>query len=292
MGFFSKLKYAPRALRARRAAMSRGLPGLALDGYGRRLGLRLAARGDSHGIELLVHPVDALRYHELDFAARALPAGARACLDVSSPRLFSLWVAESRPGAAIELMNPDPTDLGRTERTVRTLGIRNLRTRVAPVEALEPDRTFDAIWSISVVEHIGGEGDVAAVRRLHDALRPGAPLILTVPVDRTFEDEYRDRDEYGLGAAEAPGRYFFQHVYDERAVADRLVAAAPWARAELRWYGEREPGAWRRFEDQWRAEGFKAIVEDARFAAEAFQEYPSFAAMPGFGVCGLVLTRG
>jgi SAM-dependent methyltransferase len=291
MAFLKKLKYAPRAFRARAFAARHGLPGLDLDAYGRRLGLRLAGRGDSHGVELLVHPIDSVRYFEFGFAARALPAGAKECLDVSSPRLFSLWMAETHPGVTVDLLNPDAADLGRTERTVRKLGIDNVRCRVAAVEGLDPAARFDAIWSISVVEHIPGDGDTAAVRRLHDALRPGAPLILTVPVARAFTDEYRERDVYGLGRTQERGRYFFQHQYDEGAIGERLVSAAPWAKVELRWFGEREPGTWQRFEERWMADGFAAIVEDARFVAEQFQEFPSFSAMPGVGVCGLVLTR-
>lgn len=292
MGFFSKLRYAPRAFRARAVAVRRSLPGLELDSAGRRLGLRLAFRLDSYGIELLVHPIDNTRYFEFAFAAAAVPRGARSCLDVSSPRLFSLWLADANPALEIEVVNPDRSDLGRTEKTARRLGLRNLTCRAMPVEALEKHRRFDAIWSISVVEHIPGDGDTAAVRRLHDALLPGAPLLLTVPVARAFRDEYRDRDEYGLLAPDLRGRYFFQHVYDERALSERIVAAAPWAKVETRWYGERKLGTWRRFEERWLREGFSAIAEDARFVAEEFQEYPTYAAMPGDGACGLVLTRG
>ena len=292
MGFFSKLRYAPRAFRARAAAVRRGAPGLEIDSAGRRLGVRLALRLDRHGVELLVHPIDSTRYFEFAFAAAAVPEKARSCLDVSSPRLFSLWLANRNREVEIDLINPDAGDLDRTRKTVRRLGLSNVRCRPIAVDALDAGRRFDAIWSISVVEHIPGDGDTAAVRRLHDALHTGAPLVLTVPVARAFRDEHRENDEYGLLAPEAQGRYFFQHVYDERALHDRIVAVAPWAKVETRWYGEREPGTWRRFEERWIREGFPAIVEDARFVAEQFQEYPSFAAMPGDGVCGLVLTRG
>ena len=50
----------------------------------------------------------------------------------------------------------------------------------ARAEALPfPDATFDALVSLDVVEHV--DDDVAALREYHRVLKPGAPLVLTVP---------------------------------------------------------------------------------------------------------------
>lgn len=72
-----------------------------------------------------------------------------------------------------------------------------------------PENRFDAVISISVIEHVGlsgygdpeqNEGDRVAVRKLITALKPGGRLYFTVPV----------------GRVRTVGRYY--RVYDNRAL--------------------------------------------------------------------------
>jgi SAM-dependent methyltransferase len=61
---------------------------------------------------------------------------------------------------------------------------RRARDSVAVLAALAealpfPDAVFDALVSLDVVEHV--DDDVAALREYRRVLRPGAPLVLTVP---------------------------------------------------------------------------------------------------------------
>ena len=44
-----------------------------------------------------------------------------------------------------------------------------------------PDGGFDAAVSVSVIEHIRGNGDTTAMRELARVLRPGGTLVLTFP---------------------------------------------------------------------------------------------------------------
>ena len=60
---------------------------------------------------LLFWPMDSTRYFECDFMWSAL-SGSRITryLDVSSPRLFPVILANTHQGLAADLMNPDPKE--------------------------------------------------------------------------------------------------------------------------------------------------------------------------------------
>jgi SAM-dependent methyltransferase len=282
----------PRAYAAYRAGVRARIPGLDLDRFGRRVGLEMLARREPLGGAYLLHPVDIVRYFEFDLALSALPRTAGEFLDVSSPRLFSMFVARREPTARITVINPDASDADLTRRMARALRLPNVDVRPIAIEALEEGRPIDCAWSLSVVEHIGDEpGDSAAIANLHRRLAPGGILVVSVPSAREFRTEYRDEDVYGTEPGRKDGRYFFQRVYDERAIRARLVAAAPWRDVQLRWFGETTPGWFTAYERRWAAEGLPFVVDDPRFIAAHFREYGDWSEMPGDGVCGLVLRK-
>jgi SAM-dependent methyltransferase len=302
------LQLTRRFLKARAAvryARAHNLPGLDFDRYGRSVGRRLLARLSPGCAGYLVAPVANVRYWEFPFTLAHVPEGASRCLDVSSPRLFSYYVAHQRPDATVDVINPDPQDYAFTAATARRLGLRNLDVRRAGVDVLDGDPTagmrgpYDCVWSISVIEHIDGAyTETQAVRWMFDALRPGGRLILTVPVQPAYEDEYRDSDLYstrgaGDGAATGAGagRYFFQRVYDEAAIRRRIIQGVGREPSVVRWYGERTPGKFREMERALIARGLEAAIDDPRQMADHYQEYPSWGAMPGFGICGLVFEK-
>ena len=76
------------------------------------------------------------------------------------------------------------------------LGPKNLHLEALDLRsALSDGKTYDCIWSLSVVEHIAGQyDDRYAIQAMYKALEPGGRMILTVPVDRLFWDEYRVQD--------------------------------------------------------------------------------------------------
>jgi hypothetical protein len=280
------------------------------DRYGRRLGRRLLARLTPGCLGYLVAPVSNVRYWEYPFAMECLPPDPRVCLDVSSPRLFSYYVSERYPRAVIDMLNPDPQDFAFSRDTARRIGLRNLHVRQSGADVLAGQPVadmhgppYDAIWSISVIEHIAGAYDERqALRWMWGALRPGGRLILTVPVDRAHEDEYRDIDTYSTqggggdggdstnGGAPA-GKYFFQRVYDEASIADRITNTIGQLPNVIRWYGETRPGKFRELERGIMSRGLDAAVHEPREMADHFRTYASWAEMPGFGICGLMFEK-
>ena len=126
---------------------------------------------------------------------------------------------------------------------------------------------------------------------MYDHLRPGGRLIVTVPVDRRYRVERRERAEYGFGQPDETGQVFFQHVYDEDALEAHLLSALPIRPARIGWFGELTPGRFAAYERRWQHDGLNCTVDDPREFSDHYREFDSWQAMPGFGVCGLMWEK-
>lgn len=283
-----------RSLFATGAAIVLRAPGQRFGIFGRQAGLRAVAAGQKDGAGLLLTPVHIVRYWEFPFALRNMPAFAGSYLDVGSPRLFSLYVASRRRTAQIRVINPDASDVAETASLVKALGLRNVAVeRRAIAELAGETRRYDAIWSISVIEHIPGDGDHDAMAQMYELLGPGGRLLVTVPTDRRTWDEFRERDTYQLGVPHGAQGYFFQHWYDEQAIGERLVSPLVRLGATVRmeWFGERRAGRFAAYEQDWIRRGHAVTVNDPLEIARGYRAYPSWRDMPGQGICGIALTR-
>lgn len=281
-----------RSIRSERYARNSGTLGMEFAGLGRRIGLRALLARDPVALDMLLTPVNIVRYWEFPFTRRHLPEPPGRCLDVSSPRLFSLFAATHLGPTSIRIINPDARDASETERLAAVSKLTSIRVDQVPVGAIEGARDqYDSIWSISVVEHIAGDGDVEAMRLMFEALAPGGRLIVTVPVDRRAWSEYRDEDVYGLGLPREPEGYFFQRWYDELAVKTRLMDPLPSTPSCVEWFGERVAGRFAEYERDWIRRGHQRTVDDPREITDWFASYGRWADMPGQGVCGLVIEK-
>jgi ubiquinone/menaquinone biosynthesis C-methylase UbiE len=171
----------------------------------------------------VVVPLDPSRYLELPETRRELGAqpGERV-LDLASPKLLA--VALARSGVEVTSVDQLPDEIERWRRLAPSEP--NLRFEVADGRELPfEDERFDHAYSISVLEHIPGGGDAAALGELARVVKPGGRVVLTLPYARHGWDEYRDRPLYADHGPSPNGRYFFQRWYDDAGV-ERLVAAA------------------------------------------------------------------
>lgn len=201
----------------------------ALARYSVALGARALPRGPRREAAWRIWmPLDVDRVRELPWVGQRIVAAApRRVLDIASPKLLACWLAEYTQAEVVG------TDLWAAEvdawRALTTAadpsGSRwaRLRLEAADGTALPyEDASFDAAYSSSVIEHIPGDGDSAAMRELARVLRPGGVLALTFPYRREHEDEFVEHDLYGQRYDGTP--IFFQRHYSAESVERRLLA--------------------------------------------------------------------
>lgn len=152
---------------------------------------------------------------------------------------------------------------------------------------------YRCITSLSVVEHIDGEyDDRQAVAWMTNALAPGGTLVLTVPVAKTYREEYRSHPVYPA-QPRIPGRgYFFQRWYDEESLRKRLFGGLSGLRVrDLTFAGEVQPGLYEDYQRQLRKSGVRARRKDASWFYKTFAEFERWKDLPGMGICGIVATK-
>lgn len=281
------------AARAYQHGMKCSASGMSFDRFGRGAGLRLLQRGHFDGLKWLLRPMVLERYFEFPYVLERISDGA-ACLDVSSPRLFSMYVALKKKPGSILMINPDPRDISQSAATVRWLGLRNTRCECRGIESLEETAAqYDCIWCISAIEHIRDSrvDDSYAAKVMYRALRPGGRLIITTVVDRRYWEEYRSSDSYGTQKLAERGKYFFQRWYDENAIQRRLCAALGQPPREMKWFGEVRPGVYDSVIARWLSGDWTAPMDSPRIVADCYREYASFRDMPGKGVACFFFTK-
>jgi SAM-dependent methyltransferase len=187
------------------------------------LGLRhLVRRGYAReAVIRIVVPLDPSRYLEFPDTLRELAAvPGDHVLDLASPKLVATSLA--RAGVRVTSVDELPSEI-ETWRSL-TRGIDGLEFGVADGRALPfEDESFDHAYSISVLEHIPGDGDAAALRELARVVRPGGRIVVTLPYDETYSEDWRQSAVYVDHGGEQ-GQHFFGRWYDAAHI-DALVAA-------------------------------------------------------------------
>lgn len=285
------------ALRSYHYAKRRNISSLAFDRLGRRLGVMQAFRGRlRRGLREILNPISLVRYFEFDFCLRQLPRSPRTILDVSSPRLFPLYLATQITNAKFILLNPDPYDIEITRYFVKLLGLRNVETRNQDLHGLLSTYkgTVDFLTSISVLEHIAGEyDDKIAMALMLEYLKPGGVFVLTVPLSKSkqHEDEYFSDSNMPYkgthNVRNEDGRFFFQRLYSAISINERLLSQLRGQEAYLEWWGERKKGIYKSYRYSSRYnQGY-----DCRAFVDNFIKYNSYQQMPGMGICGIRIVK-
>ena len=270
-------------------AKKRNMVGLTFAYFGRQLGYNLLKKFSRLGISYVLTPVNIVRYFEFPFVWSCLPKPIYNCLDIGSPRLFS----QRYPEAHILMINPDLNDISQTTEIISNIHLKNITAKCAGVDSLSfTQAKFDCIWSISVIEHIADTyDDKFAIRSMYDSLNDGGVLIITVPVDRVFWNEYREYDYFGMQRQRIRGKYFFQRWYDKSAIWERLVASIGQEPRIVRWFGETVPGSFINHQDRWMRHGYNCTVDDPIEIMDHYRDFPTWEEMPGMGVCGLMFEK-
>jgi len=207
-----------------------------------RLGLTWLARGlrggggwahPRAGLYRLLVPLEPWRYYELARVVREPFAGD--CLDVASPKLLASLLRHEGRGrwTAVDLFSQE---IARWRALDPALDLR-----VEDARALSfVDGSFDAVACVSVIEHIPGEGDAAAMAEMWRVLRPGGTLHLVTNVAASDGELLVDQAPWGEASEPAGGRVFFERRYSEASLASRLLGL-PWEEGAREYVRERRP---------------------------------------------------
>jgi SAM-dependent methyltransferase len=178
-------------------------------------------------------PVEDTRLFELPETVAALEIeGGQRVLDLASPKLAAVCLA--RAGAEVTSVDAYEPEIAAWR--VLAGHVRGLSFQVADARRLPfPDEAFDHAYSISVIEHIGEDGDFQALAELARVVKPGGRIVITVPYATSYGEDWRGAPLYGEHTQQKDGRWFFSRTYDDERLA-RLVAATPlirkvWSRA-------------------------------------------------------------
>jgi SAM-dependent methyltransferase len=261
-----------------------------------RLGLRLlfnhkAPISYAQIYSLLFCPMDSTRYFEFAFMWDALSKlSIHRYLDVSSPRLFPIILSIKKYELFAELLNPDATDLTSTASLVQALSLAkrcNLRGCLICAAPFETG-SFDVVTSISVVEHI--PQDTQAVQKMWDLLKPGGRLLLTLPCAAQASEQYIDRNEYGLLAPDEEGYFFFQRLYDQRLLEEKIFSITGQPRQRVI-YGEKSPGTLRGNLDRKMADPHYPFWREPYMMGQDFCYFRELGELPGEGVIALEFEK-
>jgi SAM-dependent methyltransferase len=216
---------------------------LAIWAAGLLVGLRTLRKEPVLGLKRLALPVSYWRSVEFGYVWRQLdlPPGARI-LDLGSPKDLAAILARHRGFEVVATdILPDAVLLSRRYATAQRLDGRGrglVHSEVQDGRALTyADASFDAAYSVSVVEHIPDRGDSAAIRELLRVVRPGGVVVVTVPYDRYYRETFVPGPVYERNpVGDEP--LFYQRHYDRGSLAERLFDSPTAELADLRLWGE------------------------------------------------------
>lgn len=194
-------------------------------------GFRCLPREPRIGLKRVALPVSYWRTREFTYVCQRLqlPAGSKV-LDVGSPKELAAYLAQYR---GYEVVASDILEraVSLSERYAGALGLSGtgpgrVRSEVQDGRRLTyPDCSFDAVFSVSVLEHIPDCGDTEAIRELVRVVKPGGLVVVTTPFDRTYRETFVDRPVYER-ARHGSEPVFYQRHYDEPALRERLLSVS------------------------------------------------------------------
>ena len=269
------------------------LPGKAFAEFGFMLGRKLLLKG-KFSPKLLLNPVSIVRYFEFDYANRILQTVAGSTiLDVSSPYLFGFYQS-TKIDSDYHYTNPDLRDLNNVISLSKKIKFKANYT-ADKIDALNlpfANNYFDVVLSISVIEHINDEGDSLAMKEIWRVLKPGGKLILTFPVNKVYATEYRDKDEYNLNVEKKSGKYFFQRIYDEQKIEERLLSSINnYEIISKKVFGVTEKNFYSNYKERWMKYSYWETVKDPYYISKKFSYFPEIENLEDIGVLGLTIKK-
>jgi SAM-dependent methyltransferase len=211
---------------------------------GMRIGAACLRKEPLLGIKRLLLPVSYWRIAEFAYVWRRLAGlrGARV-LDLGSPKDLAAILARDR-GCAVTAVDILPEAVALSERHAKAQGLDGrgpgkVQSEVQDGRRLSyADATFDAAYSVSVLEHIPDRGDTTAMEELVRVVRPGGLAVVTTPYDTAYRETFVQESVYERTQVGSEPVFFERH-YDDAALTERLLGATDAELVDQEFWGER-----------------------------------------------------
>jgi len=269
------------------------LPGKEFAEFGFKFGSKLLLKGKISP-RLLLNPVSIVRYFEFDYANINSQLGDRIkVLDISSPYLFGFYQS-IKNSLNYHYINPDQRDLANVISLSAKIKFKGdyLTQKMDALNLSYSNDYFDRVISISVIEHIANNGDSEAIKEIWRVLKPDGLFILTVPVKKNFEIEYRDKDEYNLSPEKKSTEYFFQRIYDKQKIEERLLSSIDnYEIISKKVFGVIEKGFYSEYKKRWMKYSYWETVKDPYYITNKFSYFHDIDDLEDIGVIGLTIKK-
>jgi SAM-dependent methyltransferase len=186
------------------------------------LALRALARGQVvESAKLLIAPIGYWRFLPLAYVWQEfLRFRNPKVLDVGSPKALSVLLAFNTSNEVYSSDLNDEKIFTRWKPLAEVLRLQNYATQYQDARKLDyPDDFFELVYSISVIEHIPGNGDTESLREFCRVLRPNGTLVIEVPYRRRREEVFTKYDSAGRPTEQMQ---FYERHYDADLLKERL----------------------------------------------------------------------
>ncbi len=269
------------------------LPGKEFALYGFLTGRNILFKG-KFSPKMLLNPVSIVRYFEFDFVSSSLNLdNGWKVLDISSPYLFGFFQSEKH-FLEYSYINPDEKDLSNVISLSKKMRFSSayLAQSMNVLKLTFPDNNFDAVISISVIEHIDNEGDSKAMKEIWRVLKPGGIFVFTIPVKNVYEIEYREHDEYNLNRDKITEKYFFQRIYDDQKIKERLLSSiSNYQIISKKIFGCNDSKFYSEYKKRWMKYSYWETVKDPYYITTKFSNFNDINELEDIGVIGLSIKK-
>lgn len=190
------------------------------------------------GLKRMIHPVGYWRYPVFNLIIKSLKGKTNLdVLDIGSPKLLALFLALRKgfKAHATDIQDHEIFTVWQTYynncKSNRLIEIDKFKNaylfdpEIQDGRALSyADNSFDLVYSISVLEHIPGDGDSIAMKEMVRVLKPGGIAIIEVPFSDKESETYVNKDVYERECLNEA--IFYQRHYDRETIYSRIINQA------------------------------------------------------------------
>lgn len=178
------------------------------------------------GLKQMLFPVSYWRFPIFNVVLNNIERDKKIrILDIGSPKLLSLYLAIQCVHTVYATDLQDSDIFMRYNIHFRDYNpdiVENYIVEYQDARSLKYENEyFDVVYSISVLEHIPGNGDIAAMKEIRRVLKNEGKAIIEVPFTKEAKDEYMMQDIYDRSYIGEP--VFYQRHYDKNTIRARLI---------------------------------------------------------------------